>query len=230
MDKQERWYADEMELTHQVVADVGANVGRLSQFFWDQGNLTNTVYSLEPLPQNIKRIKTRITRSKAKTWYAVPCAVTSQQGTVHMHRFHNRETGWNSMIAADDANPSNAKEIVVDAKPLSQLVPDATIVKIDIEGHEYQVLDEALDKLERAHTWAVELHMMPDRPLGRVIEQFMDAGFSVVAATQRPGMPGGGWVSAPVTPQLGWPQVPIAKRYANGDIFKMLHVIAKRQR
>lgn len=232
MDKQQRWYADEIELHDQVVADVGANVGKLSQFFWDAGKGTNKVVSIEPLPQNIKRLKTRIARSKSKKWTLLPCAVSSQTTELRLERFHSTEQGWNASALKPGQSVSSspgAKEVVVQAKPLSALVPNATVVKLDIEGHEYAVIDEAISTLKDVHTWAVELHMIEERPLEQVIQQFEQHGYTVFAASQQRGDPEGRWVSVPVTSSLTWAQIPVAKHMADGRVFKMLHIIAKRQ-
>jgi precorrin-6B methylase 2 len=66
VDAQERWYLDNIPLKDQVVADVGANVGRLSQFFFDRVSRKGRVVSIEPIPSNIKAIEARIRRAGAK--------------------------------------------------------------------------------------------------------------------------------------------------------------------
>lgn len=229
MEGQQHWYASEINLNNQVIADVGANVGKLSQFFWDIGDNTNTVISIEPLPQNIKRINKRITRSKAKNWRVEAVVVSDQAGECVVRSFHSPRHGWNSMVIDADADgvaSDKAKDITVECRTLNELVPDATVVKVDIEGHEYAVFDQALDKLPRVHTWAIELHMVAGRPLGSVIEQFMRNGYTLIAATREVE---GRWGSVNIDAQLQWDSVPATHRAADGREFKMLHVIAKRQ-
>lgn len=233
MDNQQRWYAEEIELRQQVIADVGANVGKLSQFFWDAGQGSNKVYSIEPLPQNIKRLKTRIARSKARHWSVLPFAVSDHSGELRLARFHSQQQGWNSAaLTADEPSPSsaNTKEVVVQCRPLSELVANANVVKLDIEGHEYTVLDQALQRLPDVHTWAVEFHMVPGRPLQQPIAQFEENGYAVIAASQRRGDPSGRLLSLPIDSNLGWEQIPPALVRADGSEFKMLHVIARRKR
>ncbi|HHJ16950.1 MAG TPA: FkbM family methyltransferase [Gammaproteobacteria bacterium] len=229
MEGQQHWYASEINLNNQVIADLGANVGRLSQFFWDIGADTNTVVSIEPLPQNIKRIRKRITRSKAGNWRVEAVVVSDRAGECVIRSFHSTRQGWNSMVIgadADEAASGKVKDIVVECRTLSELVPDATVVKVDIEGHEYAVFDEALDKLPRVHTWAMELHMVDGRPLGQVIGQFMQNGYTLIAATQGTG---GHWGSVNIDAQLQWDSIPAMHRLADGREFKMLHVIARRR-
>ena len=45
MERQELWYAANLPLTGEKIVDVGANVGKLSQFFWDKGGRTNEIIS-----------------------------------------------------------------------------------------------------------------------------------------------------------------------------------------
>lgn len=229
MEGQQVWYAGEINLKNQVIADVGANIGKLSQFFWDAGKNSNSVISLEPLPQNIKHIKKRIVRSKARNWRVETVVVSDKAGECIIRRIHSTRHGWNSMVIDADADQSGSddgKEITVECKTLSEIAPDATVVKVDIEGHEYAVFDQALDKLPHVHTWAVELHMVAERPLGSVIKQFMQHGFTLIAATQDAD---GSWGSVNIDAQLHWDNIPAAHRAADGREFKMLHVIAKRQ-
>lgn len=231
MDKQLRWYSDEINLQHQVIADVGANVGKLSQFFWDSGSGSNEVFSIEPLPQNIKRLRARIKRSKARKWSILPYAVSDTPGEVRLARFHSQLQGWNSSVLSAGAelpDIQGTREVIVQARRLTDLVPNATLVKIDIEGHEYVVIDQAIGQLNKVHTWAVELHMVPERPLESAIQQFEDHGFSVVAGTQRRGDPSGRMISLPITPSLSWAQIPVAQVRPDGSEFKMLHIIARR--
>jgi hypothetical protein len=52
MGDQERWYAEHLPLRDQVIADVGANVGRFSQFFWDASGGSSRIVSIEPPSTN----------------------------------------------------------------------------------------------------------------------------------------------------------------------------------
>jgi hypothetical protein len=114
----------------------------------------------------------------------------------------------------------------VPCRPLSQIVPDATVVKVDIEGHEYGVLEEALPRLSRVRAWALELHRVPGRPLQRALGALMAQGYRVYAAGRQPGE--SRWVSAEISATLDWADVPATKVRADGREFKMLHVLALR--
>ncbi len=220
MGDQERWYAEHISLRDQVVADVGANVGRFSQFFWDGSGGTSRVVSIEPLEENVAAIRERIRAANTDRWTVEACAVAATGGSVGLAVQRMPEGGWNSVVSLKRAART------VPARPLSQIVPDATVVKVDIEGHEYDVLEEALPRLGRVRAWALELHRIPGRPLQGALGALMAHGFRVYAAAQP--ARGAGWASAEIAATLDWSQVPPAKVRADGREFKMLHVLALR--
>lgn len=226
MDGQARWYADELPLAGGVIADVGANVGRLSEVFWREGG---TVVSIEPLRSNVRAIESRIATLNASRWTVEACAVADHDGELELVPFVAKELegAWNSERArASDASA----RIRVPCRRLSALVPDATVVKIDIEGQEYAVLDEALPRLERVQAWALELHMLSDRPLERVLGHLHDRGFTAFAAGRKPGdEQDAPWRAIEIPPTTSWSSVPTARVRADGSVFKMLHVIARRR-
>jgi FkbM family methyltransferase len=221
MGEQERWYAEHIPLRDQVVADVGANVGRFSQFFWEASGGTSRVVSIEPLPENVEAIRERIRAANTDRWTVEACAVSARRGSVGLAVQRTPEGGWNSVVTA------KAAARTVPCRTLSALVPDATVVKIDIEGHEYGVLEEALPRLARVRAWALELHRVPGRPLQAALGALMAHGYRVYAAAQAP--QGGGWASAEIPATLDWSQVPPAKVRADGSEFRMLHVLALRE-
>lgn len=224
MDDQERWYADNIPLRGEVVADAGANIGRLSQFFWEASAGTSRVVSIEPLQENVDVIRERIRAAATDRWTVEACAVSGRKGSVGLTVFRTPQGEWNSAVSA------TAETRRVPCRPLSQLVPDATVVKLDIEGHEYDVLNEALPRLARVHTWAVELHMVPGKPLPPVLGAFMGHGYRVFAAGRNRDAAQGPWVSAEISATLDWPAIPVTSLRSDGSAFKMLHVLARRDR
>jgi FkbM family methyltransferase len=225
---QERWYADNIPLRDQVIVDVGANEGTLSEFFWRAGSGTNRVHSIEPLPHNVALISARIAALGAdSSWSVEACAVSGTPGELELAVFRTPEGRWNSTVL-DATSAEVPGKLRVPARVLSSTRPDATVVKVDIEGHEYPVLDEALGVLDRVHTWALELHMVPGRPLQDVLAALSHHGFATVAAGRRASDPRGPWVNAKITPTLSWEAIPVAQMRPDGSVFKMLHVLARR--
>lgn len=229
MDAQERWYLENITIKDQIVADVGANVGRLSQFFFDHGSPKTRVISIEPVPANIAAIEKRIRKARAaKRWTLKKCAVSDRDGHLEMRLL---EASWgDNAVVANNSDPEKTTTIHVACRRLSSLVPDATVVKLDIEGHEYAVLEGAIDELEKAHTWALELHGVDGHPLETTLQRFRDRGFSLVGAGRRRGEPEGPWVNFELPPSFGWDDIPGTPSIRDGvpGMFKMIHVLARR--
>lgn len=228
IDGQQIWYSKELPLNNQTVVDLGANRGDLSQFFWSAGKGSNTVISVEPLPQNFKSIEKKIKKAKAKNWLLERCAVSDKAGEISMCREHSKKYGWNSVEASLMQSKESQDIISVAAKRLEDIAENPTVVKMDIEGGEYAILDEYVAKLKSVSAWAVELHMLPDRPLAQVLMLFASNGFQIIAAGRQAHGDTGSWMSIPITSRLEWEQIPASKQFTDGTEFKMLHVIARR--
>ena len=227
--EQQHWYRQHIPLSQQVIVDVGAHVGALSQFFWDAGQGTSRVVSIEPLAENVAQIRDRIRRAGAADWTVHACAVSDREGQARLQAQRLPTGGWNSVLW--NRPGPGARGVSIRSAPmqrLSTLVPDATVVKLDIEGHEYAVLEDALPSLPSVHTWALELHHVAGQPLEEVLALLSEHGHRLLAAGRSAADPHGPWLSTPIPPDLGWEKVPVAQVRADGSAFKMLHVIASR--
>lgn len=228
MDAQERWYLENVPLDGEVVADVGANVGRLSQLFFDRGSKSTRVVSIEPLPSNIKAIEARIRKSRAgKRWTVKKCAISDHDGHV---AFRPVKAAWGDNGVVTSPEESNGGKVVkVACRTLPSLVPDATVVKVDVEGHEYAFLADAVAAMPAVRCWALELHCVEGRRLEDTLQMLVDHGLALVTAGHRPEAPDR-WLNVPITPALGWDAIGGTPSVRDGvpGMFKMLHVLARR--
>jgi FkbM family methyltransferase len=227
VDQQERWYLESLPLAGEIIADVGANVGRLSQFFWEQAGPAGRLVSIEPQHENVAAIERRIAAVAASNWTVEAVAVSDHDGAVYT-RVIDVPYGKNSVVVADDGAGVRG----VPSRRLEELVPDATVVKLDIEGHEHVILPAAVPALARVKAWALELHMVAGHPLERTLDLFRGHGFELYAAGRKKDDPSGAWVSVPVARELGWQHIPGTAAAVDGvpGLFKMLHVLALRAR
>ena len=221
------WYLDELPLLGEFVVDGGANEGALSEFFYSAGAGTNTVLSVEPVVENIAKINDRIRRAgHPDSWTLAPCALSSADGVLSLI-VHRTETGQYNAVARAEAT-SGAPTTQITSKRLCTLAPHATVVKLDIEGHEYEVLEDSLDNCVSIKAWAIELHMVRSRKLSTTLQMFTTRGYKILAATHAPNSSGERWVSAEIPNFLEWTDIPVASQHAHGAVFKMLHIIAKK--
>ena len=226
MDSQERWYQQTVSLKGQVVADAGANVGRLSQFFFNAVGPKGKVVSIEPVPANVKAIEKRSKKAgpaAKKRWTLKKCAVSDRVGKVALTVL-KADWGTNAMVSAGQGG------LEVAARPLWDLVPDASVVKLDIEGHEYEVLPGALEAMPGVKAWLLELHGVEGHPLEATLALLVEHGFTLLAAGHKQGEGDGLWVSVPVDASLTWDAIEGTRTLRDGmpGVFKMLHVIAKK--
>lgn len=229
MDAQCRWYLETLPLRGATVCDVGANVGRLSEFFLGACGPTGRVVSVEPLADNVAKIRARIAAAgAADRWTVAPCAASSRDGEVVLATGRSEETELNSVVVADPARFPAPGRVRAPCRALSTLAQGAAVVKLDIEGHEYEALDEALPRLPEVRAWAIELHLVPGRPLSRAVSALSARGYTVLGAGRRRGDASGAWVSAEVPRGMEWDAVPVAQVRPDGSVFKMLHVVAVR--
>ncbi len=222
MEQQKQWYRENLTLRAQVIVDVGANVGALSQFFWDHCGPQSRLVSIEPHPDNIKALSKRIRKAASKRWTLKRCAVSSRHGTVALRELEM--TGGHNAMVVDDA-----ADFTVPCMPLCQLTPQATVVKLDVEGHEYSILPEAVPVLSHVSAWAVELHMVAGHALDTTLKLFVDHGFELVGAGRKADDESR-WLNVAIAPSLGWNDVPGLASRRNGQprTSKMLHIIARR--
>lgn len=214
----------------EVIVDVGANVGALSQLFADHCGRQGRVVSIEPVPKNAKAIEKRIRRAQAaKRWKLKRCAVSDRDGTVTL-RVLDTAWGTNSAVTSRADDEGVETRLEVPCYRLSRLVPDATVVKLDVEGHEYRILPDTLAALAgQVQCYALELHAVTDHPLETTLRALADHGYRLVTAGHRRDEPAV-WRDVPIEPTLTWADVPGSAQPRDGvpGLFKMLHVLARR--
>jgi len=226
VDRQEAWYSKHLPLKDQRIVDVGANVGRISQFFWDQSARSSTLISVEPMPENIAAVERRIRAARAGgKWTLRKCAVSARDGHLKMRRFDMGDF-INGVVVTDPAKAT----ATVACRRLESLAPDATVVKVDVEGHEHVFLPETVRAMREVRAWALELHYVAGSPLEGTLALFADQGFRLVGAGTSRDDPDGPWVDVEVTTKWSWDTLPAIRTIRDGEpsTFKMLHLLALR--
>ncbi len=219
IDKQVAWYLSEIDLAGAVFVDGGANEGALLHALWNAAGGGFEVHAVEPLAENVETIRGRV--PAGANWTVHPVVLTDDDAPRRVRLERDGPSGHNCAVVSSGA-------VEVAGRRLSTLVPHATVVKLDVEGHEYTILDEALDALPNVSAWAIEFHSSTGRPLEAALGALARRGYSLRAAGRRAKDPGGAWISGVVPPTLHWGQIPAAERRADGRVFKMVHIIARR--
>lgn len=221
LDKQIAWYLNELDFEDAVFVDGGANQGVLLRALWDAAGGGFEVHAVEPLAENLELLRARV--PDGADWTLHEAVLTDEDAPRQVRLQHEGPSGHNCVVRA---GTSGDRE--VPGRRLSTLVPAATIVKLDVEGHEYTILDEALDALPNIRAWAIEFHMSAGRPLRGALGALARRGYTLRAAGRRADDPQGPWIGADIPATLEWTQIPPARRNPDGSVFKMVHIIAKR--
>lgn len=141
-----------------VVFDVGANVGDLALLFSRFVGTTGRVHAFEASPSVFGRLSTICELSGKKNILLNQRAVSDSVGTVILHQYDDEHLGWNSLayrplhLYGFNVTPVEQLEVpstTIDLYCQQHSIPHIDLLKIDVEGAEYQVLLGARSMLQQ---------------------------------------------------------------------------------
>jgi len=131
------------------VLDVGANIGYYLLLFQQTVGLSGSITCIEPDPDNLRELRSNITRNGFQNVRLLEAAVGSAEGRVSIAR------GLNSCVDDDTDRGHEARLVALD----SVADQPVDLLKIDVEGYELEVLRGACVLLERQQpTVLLEVH------------------------------------------------------------------------
>lgn len=152
--------------------DLGGNIGLFGIFL--MGRYPGAqVLSYEPDPANLLLLNANIARNGLATrWRVVEACVSNFSGTV---RFLAGRFADSSVVANGDGNPVRCDDVFA-------LTERFDIIKMDIEGSEWDILADSRLGALPADTLVLEWHAAgcpDDDPLGAAVHHLEAAGFAV---------------------------------------------------
>lgn len=122
--------------------DVGANKGTYSYFM---ARLARQVYAFEPNPKMFAVLR----RTAGRNVTALPLALSDRSGTATLRVPYGRNSNQGSSLAA--AKPmAHFIPLEIESRRLDEVgLGDIGFIKIDVEGHEREVLEGALQTIAR---------------------------------------------------------------------------------
>ena len=163
------------------VVDVGANIGFVSSILANMVKKDGSVISIEPVPQTFKLLQSNI---KALGLAQVKClnyAMSSCVGdgvmAIPCYKASRRENYYESHLVDEASNDCKCRQVCVKKNTLDTLLKDhrssVCFVKIDVEGHEVEVIKgaESLIKASRP-IFLVEVHGDPDEKASEAARLF----------------------------------------------------------
>lgn len=140
-------------LAGQTVLDIGANFGVFTKLFSQLVGPQGTVIAFEPVPQTFRTLAAGIERFHLRNVNAINKAVSDHAGTALMtvpqYAQSKGENLYESRIisVADSQGAFSVETMTIDSLKLSHV----DFVKIDVEGHELEVLHGSRETFERCH-------------------------------------------------------------------------------
>ena len=130
-----------------LVIDVGANIGYVTLLLSKWVGLEGKVVSFEPVPQTFELLSHNIRRLRLKNVTAINVGLSSESGTVRM-RIPSDKDGFGNYYEASIVDAHRDQETgvgtTVDVGRLDSFLPiispQLTFIKVDVEGHELEVL------------------------------------------------------------------------------------------
>ncbi|MFT9148084.1 MAG: FkbM family methyltransferase [Acetobacter sp.] len=167
----DQYFQDFMTIKNdEIFVDAGAYTGDTLRDFLKFSNGTyQKYYAFEPNSINFQKLKLFIEQKDIPNVHAMNCGLGSKQGTVNFYQENNTSTV--SKISAEG-------NVNIQIDTIDHLCPDATFIKMDIEGGEMDALSGGMKTIHKnkpklaicvyhnpAHLWEVALYikkLVPD--------------------------------------------------------------------
>lgn len=144
-----------------VVLDFGANIGHFSEYCLERGA---EVHAYEPNSDAFEYLK-RL-EHKYQSFYGYNCAVSNHSGgaKLYMHHSYSSDPLYLSESSSlfEDKNNVNSNIFntvrCVDIRSILAQFNKIRIIKIDIEGGEYAIINDIINKIEKIDLVIMETH------------------------------------------------------------------------
>lgn len=142
-----------------VAFDVGANIGEISLLFSRFVGSQGQVHAFECSPNTFRRLNEIVAISNRKNIKTNCMCLSDAIGTAELHIFDDEHAGWTTMANRPlqqygiDIKPVCTEKVpttTIDAYCESHNIQQIDLLKIDVEGAEYQVLKGA-SRMMREH-------------------------------------------------------------------------------
>jgi FkbM family methyltransferase len=174
--------------------DVGAHIGFYALLAARVVGEQGTVVAFEPDPANVEVLRDNLARNNMIQTDVITSAVWSSRGRVNFQRDGSDQGAKSSRrgaVIAAEFPPPNANLIEVEAITLDEYAqngPRPTLIKVDVEGGEAEVLIGAERLIaETKPVWLIEVH---HQEAASCLEaRFSSRGYSLVWLPGHPGFP-----------------------------------------
>jgi len=149
-----------------IFLDIGSNYGIYSLIAARKVCPSGKVYAIEPVAKTFERLERNIKLNKFKNIFPFRLAVSSSNGTLPMKISQEGYDAWNSL--AKPTRGDNYDIEIVETQRLddfiqaNKLMGKIKMVKIDVEGWEYEVLNGGLEFFSEQGVLIVQIEFNED--------------------------------------------------------------------
>ena len=153
-----------------IAVDLGANIGEITQQLAETGA---QVHAFEPDPETFSHLAARFADAPNVTLHNAAAGGRDDEVTLYrpaswadeaMRRSASKANSVADMAKARGFTPSGTVPMIDFASFLNELPGDVQLVKVDIEGAEWELLEAVLDRApDRFRAMFVETHERVDR-------------------------------------------------------------------
>ncbi len=156
------WVLANIDFAQARVIDVGAHHGHYSLVFAKADPTPERVVAVEPHPANCALIEVNAALNDADI-DILQASIAKERGTVNI-------------LPRANSRIFKYGKISVSSLHLSDVMKGATVVKLDVEGAEFEIIPDQIDEMPDTHTWIIELHPAYGNPRS-LTREFLDRGF-----------------------------------------------------
>jgi FkbM family methyltransferase len=157
--------------------DIGAHIGYYSLKAAMIVGPNGHIISIEPNPQTLPKLRGNIEASAARTVSVWPVACAASESTLQLYAAPESNTGESSLSKENASQEGAPVAYSVPARPLDAIVKEAKldrvdVIKIDVEGAEFEVLQGAAKTLDEYRPVLI-VEMVPNqlKSMGSSIEE-----------------------------------------------------------
>ena len=156
-----------------LIIDCGANIGT-SVLYFKKLYPQSMIKAFEPDPGIYSILQQNIDTAKFENIHLFNKAVWTKDSVLNFH-----SEGSDAGSISDNGGPNLKVKAIQLSKFLAECPQNIDLLKIDIEGAEYEVLLSCKDQLSKVDNIFVECHKFPNQPqrIHEVLKMFEDLNF-----------------------------------------------------
>jgi len=125
-----------------IVFDIGAYVGDTALWFSKAVGPQGKVYAFEPEPFNFEKLKVNLEQNRVTNVIPMQLAVSDKEGEMRV------AGGGSSSIMTQAGSGTSVKVTTIDEFVQANKLPQVDFIKMDVEGHELNVLKGAAETIK----------------------------------------------------------------------------------